>query len=168
MLNWARLCEVFSADDLAQALFDAKFHLLDGPDAPVVAIAEFDQELVIDLGTIWIQLPSTTTKSATAKWIRRLRLRQSLTPNFSFKGIWCFQLKDGGVSNSDLFDTDKARLLAQCDIRDGVGTIVNRVETFIEGLDDPVLTDLVMVTGAKMQGIFHMRASTRRPFCRGQ
>ncbi len=159
------LCEVFSADDLAQALFDAKFHLLDGPDAPVVEIAEFDQELVI----AW-DYPDTVSFNNYQERYSQLDpalVSQAVSdPEFQFQGYMVFQLKDGGVSNSDLFDTDKSRLLAQCDIKDGVGTIVNRVETFIEGLDDPVLTDLVMVTGED-EGIFHSVRATEDLFAEG-
>ncbi|MFN8398342.1 MAG: hypothetical protein U0176_27280, partial [Bacteroidia bacterium] len=42
------LCEALTADDLAQALFDAKFELLEGPDAPELTVAEYDQELILN------------------------------------------------------------------------------------------------------------------------
>jgi hypothetical protein len=159
------LCEAFSADDLAQALFDAKFHLLDGPDAPNVAIGEFDQELVLS----WDYLDTISSNNFQERYSQvdpALASQGVSDPEFQFQGYMVFQLKDGGVSNSDLFDTDKARLLAQCDVRDGVGTIVNRVETFIQGLDDTIVTDQVMVTGADA-GIFHSVIATEDLFAEG-
>ncbi|MFN8395923.1 MAG: T9SS type A sorting domain-containing protein, partial [Bacteroidia bacterium] len=75
-------------------------------------------------------------------------------PEFQFQGYMVFQLKDGTVSNSELFDTDRARLVAQCDLKDTVTTIVNRTETHVPGINDPIVVDQVMVEGEN-KGIFH-------------
>lgn len=147
------LCEAFTADDLAQALFDAKFKLLDGPDAPTLAVAEYDQELILS----WDYPNADVYNNFNERYSQidpALAAQGEPDPEFQFQGYLVFQLKDGTVSNNELFDTDRARIVAQCDIKDGVGTIVNRTETHISGIDDPIVVDQVMVEG-KDEGITH-------------
>jgi hypothetical protein len=44
---------------------------------------------------------------------------------YNFQGYQIFQLANSKVSSSELQDPDQARLVAQCDIKDGVGKIIN-------------------------------------------
>ena len=44
---------------------------------------------------------------------------------YVFQGYMVYQLVDGTVSPSELGDVDRARLVAQCDIKDGVDQLVN-------------------------------------------
>ncbi len=159
------LCEALSADDLAQALFDARFQLLDGPDAPEVAIEEFDQKLVLS----WDYSNATLFNNYNERYAQVdpvLASQNVSDPEFQFQGYMVFQLKDSKVSGPEVFDTEKARMVTQCDIRDGVKTIVNRNYTFISGLVDPIITDQVMVEGADA-GIFHSVEVTEDLFATG-
>lgn len=156
------ICEMIKADDLAQALFDSRFQLLDGPDAPQVAIEEFDQELVISWGYDDPNLFNNFAEGY-AQSDPVLAAQQIPDSVFEFQGYLVFQLKDATVSANELFNTERARILAQCDLKDGISTIVNRTEQFVAGLDDPVIVDQVMVQGAD-KGIFHSVHATEDLF----
>lgn len=150
--NLGSVCELLTADDIAQALFDACFQLLDGPDAPELAIEEYDKELMIS----WDYENPTLYNNFNESYLQAdpvLIARGVRDSLFAFEGYLLFQLKDATVSASDVFDSDKARIVAQCDIRNGVSTIVNRQETIVPGLSGPVVVDQVMVSGAN-EGIF--------------
>jgi hypothetical protein len=147
------LCEALQADDLAQALFDANFQLLDGPDAPELAIEEFDQALTLSWGYT-NGLIFNNFNEGYAQVDPVLASQNVADPEFEFQGYIVYQLRDGSVSANELFDTERARIVSQCDIRDGVSTIVNRSYTLVGGLPDPIVVDQVMVQGAD-QGIFH-------------
>ena len=44
---------------------------------------------------------------------------------YRFQGYQIFQLKDATVTANDLHDATKARLVAQCDIKDSVSRLIN-------------------------------------------
>lgn len=132
---FASVVSLRSADDKAQALFENCFRLLDGPDAPDLTAQELDKEIILYLrntsplsnnqGEKYIELDPTIppTKSDSAR-----------TPNdqyYRFQGYQVFQLKNSGVSVSEIEDPDKARLVFQSDIRDfdsngqPIGQIIN-------------------------------------------
>ena len=159
------ICDLLSADDLAQALFDARFQLLDGPDAPQLAITEFDQSLVLNWDYDNSGLYNNYHESY-AQIDPALASQNVSDPEFEFQGYMVFQLRDATVSASELFDTDRARLLTQCDIKDGISTIVNRNVTNVPGVVDPLIIDEVMVEGAD-NGIFHSISATEDLFADG-
>jgi hypothetical protein len=117
---------VKTADDKAQALFDNNFKLLDGPDAPKLTIQELDKELLLYI----------TNEQGSNNFNE---LYEEVDPliigavdnKYRFEGYQVFQLKDHTVSPSELHNPDKARLVAQCDVKnfrpDGssVGQLVN-------------------------------------------
>ncbi|WKZ74779.1 MAG: T9SS type A sorting domain-containing protein [Vicingaceae bacterium] len=122
------------ADDKAQALFDNCFKVLDGPDAPDVTIQELDREVIIYLSnrTIsnnfkdeyveidpFIQLPDTLDGVVLTP-----QQKQELK-KYTFQGYQIYQVKDASVSITDINNPDKARLVAQCDVKDGVSKLVN-------------------------------------------
>lgn len=151
--NLGSVCELLSADDLAQALFDARFQLLEGPDAPVTEVDEYDQELVIS----WDYPDAFSRNNYHESYSQTdpVLVSQGVSdPTFDFQGYMVFQLKDATVSASELFDTDRARLIAQCDLKDNISTIVNRNEAFLAGSPLPIVTDQIMVSGEN-KGIFH-------------
>ena len=55
-----------------------------------------------------------------------------------------YQLANNKVTSADLYDITKARLVAQCDVENGVGTIVN----FERDAETGQITPLLMVQGA--------------------
>lgn len=131
------------ADTKTQALFDNCFQLLDGPDAPVVAITELDKQLVFQLDNVagnnlnesydeidpFIVAPDTIAMNGdTADKVSNPVLYDSLSReyrSYKFQGYQVFQLKDASVSAADLYDNDKARLVFQCDTKDDVTRLIN-------------------------------------------
>ena len=141
------------ADDKAQSLFDNCFKILNGPDAPNLAIQELDRELLIyiepagnNLNEQYLELDPTIPDSASDRFYR-------------FQGYQLFQVKNGDVDVSQLSDVNFARLVFQCDIEDGVGQLVNYIQNTQINL--PVPTE--MVNGAD-QGISHSLAVTEDLF----
>jgi len=110
---------VRKADDKAQALFDNCFQILEGPPAPNLAIQELENELIIFLeGTEQIEDYETVDPLIIA-------LGEGYDSLYVFQGYMIYQLVDATVSPSELTDVDRARLVAQCDIKDGVDQLVN-------------------------------------------
>ena len=118
-----------TTDDKAQRLFNNCFRTLDGPTAPDLTIQELNNEVVIYL----------TNKEGTNNYLERYEaydpaiVYTSLSPalanidtTFNFEGYQLFQLKDATVTTADLYNPDKARLVGQCDIHNGVSQLVNR------------------------------------------
>ena len=163
--NLGSVCELLTADDIAQALFDACFQLLDGPDAPELAIEEFDQQLLLT----WDYPNRLLTNNYNENYLQAdpVLVSQLISDSlFAFEGYIVYQLKDASVSASQIFDTEKARIVAQSDIRNDVSTIVNRVETNVPGLNQPVIVDQVMVQGAN-EGISRSVSVTEDLFATG-
>ena len=114
---WASVEKLREIDDKCQALFDNCFKVLDGPDAPDLVIQELDRELILYLSNRkgisnnynktpedYLEVDNSIIKGDSA---------------FRFEGYQVYQLKDGTVSVS--------RLVAQCDIKNGISKIVNFV-----------------------------------------
>ncbi|MEN9638584.1 MAG: hypothetical protein RLZZ262_452, partial [Bacteroidota bacterium] len=112
---------VRQADDKAQALFDNCFELISGPDAPDLAIQELENELILFLSNN-NNLSSNFNESYNLldpTIPEELNDSTMLTANqrsYQFQGYMVYQLANADVSSSDLEDTDKARLIFQCDI----------------------------------------------------
>lgn len=143
-----------TTDDKAQRLFNNCFRTLDGPTAPDLTIQELNQEVVIYM----------TNKEGTNNYLERYEaydpaiVYTSLHPalagidtTFNFEGYQLFQLKDATVTTADLYNPDKARLVGQCDISNGVAQLVNR--EFDQNLQADVPQD--MTINASDDGIIH-------------
>lgn len=112
------------ADDKAQALFKNCFNILNGPDGPQVTIQELDKELLL-----YLSYP-TTSNNYLENYSEYDPLiidttSGSLDTTYNFEGYQIYQLRDGTVSATDLYNPDKARLVAQCDVKNGVKQLVN-------------------------------------------
>lgn len=114
------------ADTKAQALFDNCFRIMEPPHAPVLTIQELNNELILMLdnpkGT------SNNYKETPEDYIEedKINIDPSYTDRFyRFEGYQIFQLRNDEVSVTDLEDETKARLVAQCDVKNGVGRLVN-------------------------------------------
>ena len=123
--NFAAIPLLQAADDKAQALFDQCFKVLDGPDAPDMTIQELNNELIIFLSN------KASSNNYEQKRYRELdvtipQLFGGATDRFyRFEGYMVYQLKDESVSQTDLDNSDKARLIFQCDIKNGVKQVIN-------------------------------------------
>lgn len=116
------------AADKAQGLFNQKFRITNGPDAPSVEIRELDRELILNL----VNMPGSNNFGQGYKEI--IPTASVLYPGdtsdrvkYVFQGYKLYQVKDSRVSATDLDDPDKAQLIAQVDVKDGVGRIINFV-----------------------------------------
>lgn len=174
---WARgssninsVCELLSADDVAQALFDNDFRLLEGPDAPEVSVGEYDSKIVLT----WGFTPGTEgiTNNYNESYIQAdpvLKAQGNPDSLFTFQGYMIYQLADNTVELSDLSNPEKAQLIGQCDVIDNVTNIANRVETILNdgvGVPVTVIEDKLMVSGAN-KGIFHSLEVTQDMFAQG-
>jgi hypothetical protein len=151
------------ADDKAQALFDNCFKILDGPDAPDLRIVELDRELIIYLENP----PGSNNEHEMYTELDPIIPEFSLEGEpydrfYRFQGYQVYQLRDATVSVADLADVERARLVYQGDVQDGVGQIVNFMY-------DPQLNLTVpqeMVNGAD-EGVQHAIRITQDAFAQG-
>ncbi|MEX1001510.1 MAG: T9SS type A sorting domain-containing protein [Crocinitomicaceae bacterium] len=154
-----------TADSKAQALFENCFELVEPPVAPLITIQEMENELIL-----FLQEPVGFDEKT---WFEVDRIN-IITPDdlidqgiyyddtFRFEGYQIFQMSDEDVSVSDLDDIEKARLVAQCDVKNGVSKLVNY--TFDEQLQITIPT--VMVDGED-EGLRHSFRITEDLFATG-
>ena len=115
-------------DDKCQALFDNCFKVIDGPSAPDLTIRELDQKLIVYLSYAATsnnyreryvefdpELPEYRPDDSTQKADRYYR----------FEGYKVYQLVDDQVGADELGNNAKARLVFQCDVKNGVSHLVN-------------------------------------------
>jgi hypothetical protein len=140
------------ADDKAQKLYNNNFKLIDGPNAPDVSVQELDRQIILSFeNTTSIERYKDSIKNESGKYI-----------SYHFQGYQIYQLKDATVTSAELDNPDKARLVARCDIRDGVMQLVNR--QFVPGLGI-VPTEKVDINGDN--GISHSFSITSDGFSSG-
>ncbi|HNX20776.1 MAG TPA: hypothetical protein PKG88_00275 [Bacteroidales bacterium] len=168
---WASVELLKIADDKCQALFENCFKVLDGPDAPDLTIRELNQELILyitnddPLSNNYLEqyeetdtqipdnIPGTTTPA---------------DKKYRFEGYQIFQLKDKDINISDINNTDKARIVAQCDIENirengsSIGQLINWEYNDALGTSVPV----EKVNGSNT-GIFHTLKVTEDAFATG-
>ncbi|MFN8153796.1 MAG: hypothetical protein U0Y08_05855 [Bacteroidia bacterium] len=131
----ASVSVVKRSDALAQALFRNCFGVLDGPDAPAVAIREMDQKLILSFeGTktnkteLYSQLDPNIPGVIIDQVNDTTFVPDTLTTDeksYKFQGYKLYQVADENVSVADINDPAKAKLIAQLDIKDGVGKLIN-------------------------------------------
>lgn len=110
------------ADRKAQALFDNCFVLPDGPDAPDVDFIELDRELILILSN-----DTTTSNNAFELYAEKgLDIPEGEEDSlYLFEGYKVYQLAGPDVNASEINDIDRARLVIQVDVKNGVNTIYN-------------------------------------------
>jgi hypothetical protein len=156
-----------SADDKAQALFDNCFELVSGPDAPQVEVRELDREIILFL---------SNDDALSSNYLEGYRLIDPTIPevdedgnplsdadrSYVFQGYQIYQLSGPNVSSADLGDITRARLIAQCDVEDGISNIIN----FARDEETGLVTPSLMVSGAD-QGIQRSFRITSDAFAQG-
>ncbi len=146
-------------DNTAQDLFNNCFKVLDGPDAPNLVIRELDREVIFSI----VNPTSSNNYRELYSEIDKKAIDNGFPGSqFTFEGYKIFQLKDAAVSVTDLTDADKARLVFQCDIKNGVSRIVNQylqaeTTTFlpvveVEGADEGLKHSFRLTTDAFATG----------------
>ncbi|NVO03740.1 MAG: T9SS C-terminal target domain-containing protein [Bacteroidetes bacterium] len=140
-------------DDKCQRLFDNCFKVVNGPDAPDLTIQELDRELILYISNKSI---SNNYKEKFVEYDPNIVSPDSLVGAarydslYRFEGYQIYQLVDGSISATDIYDTDKARLVFQCDLKNGVSKLVNYSYSEALGANVPQQ----MVDGADV-GITH-------------
>lgn len=154
-----------TADTKAQALFDNCFELVEPPVAPILEIQEMENQLIM-----YISEPPGFNEQT---WFEEDKIN-IITPDdliqqgiyyddtFRFEGYQIFQMRDELASVSELDDIEQARLVAQCDVQNGVSKLVNY--TYDEQLD--ISIPAVMVDGAD-EGLQHSFVITEDMFATG-
>jgi len=148
---------VRKADDKAQALFDNCFRILNGPDSPEMSIQELDKELILYL--------NKTAQVESYEEVDPIILSYGYSEEeakYRFQGYQIYQVRDGSVDPSMLSDPSQARLIAQCDINDGISQVINF--NFDEDLLAAVPTE--MVNGSD-DGISHSFQVLNDAFAQG-
>ncbi|MEI6489038.1 MAG: T9SS C-terminal target domain-containing protein [Bacteroidota bacterium] len=169
--NLASVALLKGADIKAQELFNNCFSTLNGPTSPNLYIQELDKELILT----WSNPKGSNNNP------RDTSVHPPLSPVFHnetysedynkssgadsayrFQGYIVYQLRDGSVGATDLYNVDKARIVFQCDKKDGIKQIVNYTS-------DVTLSALVpqeMVNGAD-NGIVHSVSIKEDKFATG-
>jgi hypothetical protein len=167
---FASVEKVIVADDKAQKLFDNCFQVLNGPDAPDLTIQELDRELILQLA----YRPSSNNYrfryrerdpliTADPGAVDSLLQRNPDYFDYVFEGFQVFQLANSDVSISDIYDPTQARLVAQCDIQNGITQLINWEV-------DPNLNQLVpqdMTLSSDDKGVFMSFRFTEDAFATG-
>ncbi|MBN4077694.1 T9SS C-terminal target domain-containing protein, partial [bacterium AH-315-C20] len=136
-----------AADTKAQALFDNCFELVNPPLAPQLTIQEMENELILFLSDPpgvdlldYYAIDKINIKTPD----ELLALGIHYNDTFLFEGFQIYQMKDDVADISQLEDLEQARLVAQCDLKNGVERLVNYTFDQEMGFSIPK----VMVDGA--------------------
>lgn len=184
---FASVQKLQEVDDKAQNLFDNCFRILDGPDAPDLSIVELDRELVLSLSNkqgsnnyeekykrIDSQIPLTrTTTTGTGNFTYdsingvyneiTTSVVENLDREYKFQGYLIYQVVDNTVSPDELGNPSRARLVAQCDVKDGVGKLVNF--KFDEAANASVPEDIII--DGEDKGVLHSFKMSEGKFAQG-
>lgn len=161
--SFASVEKLLLADQKAQALFDHCFQMIDGPVAPDITVQEMDKEIILYLSNT----PGTNNEKENYIGLDPFIIApDSLTDDeakefasYYFQGYKIYQVVSESVSTSDLDDPAQARLVAQCDLKDTVATLVNFSLDESIGYEVPYL----MVEGEN-KGIRHSFKFTQDAF----
>lgn len=166
------------ADDKTQALFDSCFEISDGPHAPDVLAQELDQKVILMLSNPrfsnnyaeqfaqadpFLIAPEQLDTNGNDSFDFKLTAEERrLYSTYTFEGYQVYQLANVSVGINDLLDPDKARLVAQVDVKNNISRLINYETDPLLGVDVPILK----VDGAN-QGIKHSFAVTEDLFSKG-
>lgn len=156
------------ADDIAQALFDNCFDITDGPDAPDMYGIELDRQLILLLSNDSLEIESNNAKEQYSEV--DLNAPEGVEDNeYKFEGYKIYQLADANVSPQELDQIERARLVRQVDLQNGVSEIYN---WYPQPNPDPENMEILFypeleVSGAD-QGIVHSFNILEDQFASGQ
>ncbi|MGV3630493.1 MAG: T9SS C-terminal target domain-containing protein, partial [Bacteroidota bacterium] len=149
------------ADDKAQALFENCFKVLDAPHAPDLSAQELSNQVILTIenpvnsnnyGEEYEEVDPFIVYDGTDE-----------AKTYRFQGYMIYQLKSNSVSVSDIEDNTKARLVAQCDIKDNVTRLVNF--EYDEDLEASIPVEKV---DGENEGIRHSFQMTEDQFAQGE
>tara|TARA_B110000305_G_scaffold60131_1_gene66695 strand:- start:2993 stop:7282 length:4290 start_codon:yes stop_codon:yes gene_type:complete len=111
-----------SADTKAQALFDACFKILSPPAAPRLIIQELENQLVLMIDN------PTSSNNYEEGYAEKDEINitdPGVDQFYRFEGYQIYQMIDSEAGVGDITDVSKARLVAQCDVKNGVDRLIN-------------------------------------------
>ena len=170
--SWASVELLRTVDDKCQSMFDNCFDVLDGPDAPDLTFRELDRQLIVYITNstnsnnygesyteIDPQLSGDLVTSAVYDSLGNLLYYEERNDStYRFEGYVVYQLANNEVSVDELNDISKARIIYQCDIENGVSTIINYIyddnlqaavpTPMVEGADAGIKTTFVVTQDA--------------------
>lgn len=111
------------ADDKAQSLFENCFKIIDAPHAPELSAQELENEVILYLNNPINSNNYQEKYEEVDPFI--ISEDENVDRTYRFQGYQIYQLVNTEVSPADLQDPSKARLVAQCDIKDEVSRLVN-------------------------------------------
>jgi len=111
------------ADDKAQSLFENCFKVLDAPHAPELSAQELSNEVILMIDNATNSNNFNELYEEIDPFI--VTENDSDDRSYNFQGYMIYQLKDASVSSSELEDLSKARIVAQCDIKDEISEFIN-------------------------------------------
>lgn len=161
------ISRIQAADDIAQNLFDSCFDIIDGPDAPDINIIELDRELIIVLSN-----DTLASNNAFEEYQELDILSSENIPEedrqYRFEGYKVYQLFNSNVSPQELDNIERARLVAQVDVSNGVSEIYNWSSLADPNpfATEPIWTFNLEVDGAD-EGIQHTFRLTEDAFADG-
>ena len=125
---WARSAEgdgsisaLKRADTKAQNLFDNCFKILEPPSAPKLQIQELDKSLILTISN-----PKISNNYMENYVEEDVNIDISYSDRkYKFEGYLIYQLRNKDVKVDELENTDKAALVARCDVKNGINRIVN-------------------------------------------
>jgi hypothetical protein len=156
-----------TADLKAQALFDNCFKILDGPEAPDLTIQEGNNELLVYLSNKPVSNNYLNAYKETDITILpadgfTASCLANPDKDYVFEGYKVYQLQSNQVSQTDLEDETKAKLVFQCDVKNGVTRLVNYnfdgsigadvPKVKVEGADAGILTTFKVTEDAFSTG----------------
>jgi hypothetical protein len=180
---------ITSIDDNAQALFDAGFKTLEGPEAPNLIVRELDNRLIFYIENPYgsnnykeqygnYPAPYNTQADVDSAAIynevsiKAAKIVKSKDSLYRFQGYRVFQLANSSVSAADIFDpttgeinTDKASEVFQCDIHDSIARIINYTKNTT--ISDTTWIPQIKINSAKDSGIRHTFELTQDQFATG-
>ncbi len=161
---WASVKLLQVVDDKCQLLFDNCFAVVSGPNAPDLTIRELDKGLVFYISNRKTNDAGNNFNESYKELDPAILAIANSTgydfdPYYRFEGYQVFQLKDANVSVADIHDQSLARLVYQCDVKNGVTQLVNH--NFDQQLNSSVPVE--EVNGADL-GIRHTFKLTEDAF----
>lgn len=139
------------ADDKAQALFDNCFRVLNGPEAPDMTIQELNNELVLYFSNkpnsnnylnnykeLDVRILVDTVGTPASGTIAAVPQHyDNVDRYYHFEGFKVYQLKNESVTQEELTDAAKAKLVFNCDLANGVKRLINYEYDQVTGGDIP-------------------------------
>ncbi|MGB0177402.1 MAG: hypothetical protein ACPF9D_09555, partial [Owenweeksia sp.] len=178
---FASVNDVILADDKAQQLFDNCFEILEGPstDLPFeVEIVELDRELIFKfknafnpktIGYDEIDPAIAIPKDASGNDIwNATQVDSAIAAGFfsyRFEGFQIFQVNGPNVTVDEVYNTQQSRLVAQSDLKNDVGQLVNF--TLDQDLENGALAPQDMTLQANNNGVSLTYRFTEDAFAEG-